>query len=66
MGEISLESHLWRKLNQSKILIDGIEYSSNGRGANIVIVDAETFEVIDSVVYDTHELQDYFRSIKEV
>lgn len=61
-----MESHLWRKLNQSKILIDGIEYFSNGRGANIVIVDAETFEVIDSVVYDTHELQDYFRRIKEV
>lgn len=63
---IHLESHSWRKLNQSKILSDGIEYSSNGRGANIVIIDAETFEVIDSVVYDTHEPQDYFRRIKEV
>lgn len=35
-------------------------------GANIVIIDAETFEVIDSVVYDTHEPQDYFRRIKIV
>jgi len=51
-------------LNKANILIDGIEYSSNGRGANIVIIDAETFEVIDSVVYDTHEPQDYFRRIK--
>lgn len=63
---IHLESHSWRKLNQSKILVDGIEYSSNARGANIVIIDAGTFEVIDSVVYDTHEPQDYFRRIKEV
>ena len=63
---IHLESHSWRKLNQSKILLDGIEYSSNGRGANIVIIDAETFEVIDSVVYDTHEPQDYFRRIKKL
>ena len=26
----------------------------------------ETFEVIDSVDYDTHEPQDYFRRIKTV
>lgn len=45
--------HSWRKLNLSKILIDGIEYSFNGM-ANIVIIDVSTFEVIDSVVYDTH------------
>lgn len=63
---IHMESHSWRKLNKANILIDGIEYSSNGRGANIVIIDAETFEVIDSVVYDTHEPQDYFRRIKTV
>lgn len=63
---IHLESHSWRKLNQSKIMVDGIEYSSNARGANIVIIDAENFEVIDSVVYDTHEPQDYFRRIKKV
>ena len=63
---IHMESHSWRKLNQAKILIDGIEYSSNGRGANIVIINAETFDVIDTVVYDTHEPQDYFRRIKRV
>ena len=63
---IYMESHSWRKLNKANILIDGIEYSSNGRGANIVIIDAETFEVIDSVVYDTHDPQDYFRRIKSV
>ena len=63
---IHMESHSWRKLNKANILIDGIEYSSNGRGANIVIIDAETFEVIDSVVYDTHDPQDYFRRIKSV
>ena len=63
---IHMESHAWRKLNRSNILIDGVEYSSNGRGANIVIIDAETFEVIDSVVYDTHDPQDYFRRIKKI
>ena len=56
----------WRKLNKANILIDGIKYSTNGRGANIVIIDAETFEVIDSVVYDTHEPQDNYRRIKTV
>lgn len=62
---IHLESHSWRKKNMSNIIIDDIEYSSNGRDANIVIVDANTFEVIDSVVYDTHDPQDYFRRIKK-
>lgn len=61
---IHMESHSWRKLNKANILIDGIEYSSNRRGANIVIIDVETFEVIDSVVYDTHDPQDFFRRIK--
>lgn len=58
---IHLESHSYRKKNESNIIIDGVDYSYNGRGANIVIVDAETFEVIDSVVYDSHDIQDYFR-----
>lgn len=62
---INLESHSWRKLNTSKIIIDGVDYSSNQRGANIVVIDAESFEVIDSVVYDMHEIQDYFRRIKK-
>ena len=51
---IHLESHSYRKKN-------GLEYSSDGRGANIVIIDAETFEVVDSVWYDTHDPQDYFK-----
>lgn len=63
---ISLESHSWRKLNMSKIMIDDKDYSTNQRGANIVIVNADTFEVLDSVVYDMHEVQDYFRRIKEL
>lgn len=64
--DIHLESHSWREQNVSKILIDGVEYSTNIRGANIVIINAETFEVLDSVVYDTHESSDYFRRINKV
>lgn len=60
---IHMESHSWRKSNLSKIMIDDVDYSSNGRGANIVIINVRTFEVIDSVVYDTHDQQDYFRRI---
>lgn len=58
---IHLESHSYRKKNAANIVIDGLEYSSNGRGANIVIIAADTFEVIDSVWYDTHDPQDYFK-----
>ena len=58
---IHLESHSYRKKNAANIVIDGSEYSSNGRGANIVIIAADTFEVIDSVWYDTHDPQDYFK-----
>ena len=58
---IHLESHSYRKKNEANIVIDGLEYSSDGRGANIVIIDAETFEVVDSVWYDTHDPQDYFK-----
>ena len=70
--EIQVEDNLMAPISQGQVVgkivynIDGIEYSSNGRGANIVIIDAETFEVIDSVVYDTHDPQDYFRRIKSV
>jgi len=31
--------------------------------ANIVIIDVSTFEVIDSVVYDTHWFTVFFRRI---
>lgn len=58
---IHLESNSYRKKNAANIVIDGSEYSSNGRGANIVIIAADTFEVIDSVWYDTHDPQDYFK-----
>lgn len=37
------------------IQIDGIEYAENRRGLNIVLVDKNLNEVIDTVVFDTHE-----------
>lgn len=49
---VHLESHSFRKLNQAKIEIDNKDYAVNRRGVNIVVVDANTFEIIDSVVYD--------------
>ena len=39
----------------SAIQIDGIEYSENRRGLNIVLIDKNLNEVIDTVVFDTHE-----------
>ena len=58
---IRLKSLSWRKQNVSKIMIGGIDYSANQRGANIAIVDSETFEILDSVSYDTHKMQDCFK-----
>lgn len=48
-------SRSFRKGNISAIQIDGIEYSENHRGLNIVVIDTCLNEVVDSVVFDTHE-----------
>lgn len=39
--------------NMSSILINGIEYSKNSRGLNIVVYNNETEKVIDRVAFDT-------------
>lgn len=39
--------------NYSSIMIDGIEYSTNSRGLNIVVIDNENNKVIDSIGFDT-------------
>lgn len=41
--------------NNSSILIDGIEYSVNSRGLNVVVYNNENNEVIDAVCFDTYE-----------
>ena len=50
--KISLDSQAWNFGNVSSIKINGIEHSLNRRGINIVVVDLDTFEVIDSVAFD--------------
>ena len=41
--------------NTSSCVIDGIEYSLQGRGINIVVYDNRLHEVIDSSVFDTFD-----------
>lgn len=38
----------------SKIIINGVDYSMNGRGLNIVVYDFETKSVVDSSTYDCY------------
>lgn len=39
--------------NRSSIVIDGVEYSKNVRGMNIVVYDADAGQVVDSIAFDT-------------
>ena len=48
-------SRSYNKGDVAAIQIDGAEYSENRRGLNIVLVDKNLNEVIDTVVFDTHE-----------
>lgn len=48
-------SRSFRRGNIAAIRVDGIEYSENQRGMNIVLVDKNLNEVIDTVAFDTHE-----------
>ena len=41
--------------NQSKIIINEKDYSTNLRGFNLVLFDTDTDEIVDSVCFDTHE-----------
>ena len=40
--------------NYSSIAIDGVEYSKNARGMNVVVYDQVNHTVIDAVAFDTH------------
>ena len=51
---LALVSKPYKSGNISKILINGIDYSVNRRGLNIVVFDHETQRVVDSVAFDTH------------
>jgi len=51
---VILESRTLKGGNLSSIQINGVEYSKNKRGFNIVVIDQETNQVIDSINFDTH------------
>lgn len=50
---IELASLPWRKGDNSKIVVDSIEYSVNKRGINIAIFD-DSCSLIDTINYDAH------------
>lgn len=52
--DISLESATLNYGNKAVISVNGIDESVNGRAFNIVLVDTESGEVIDSVEFDLH------------
>jgi hypothetical protein len=49
----ALESAGFSVGNNSSIIVNGKECSVNSRGMNIVVIDPDTNEVIDSVCFDT-------------
>lgn len=51
---LSVSSMAWRQGNQAEITINGINYSANMRGINIVVYDLHREKVIDSVGFDCH------------
>lgn len=51
---ICVTSKAWRNGDISKILINGVDYSVNSRGINIVIYNSKTKNVIDSIGFDGH------------
>ncbi len=40
--------------NKAEIIVDGYDYSVNGRGFNIVVIDKLSNKIVDSVNFDTH------------
>lgn len=54
-------SSSWRRENVASILIDKIEYAANGRGINLVAYNYETGQVCDSVGYDSHDDNIFFK-----
>ena len=64
LKELMVDEKIFMKLvsgplhdgNQAIIDIDSYDYSTNGRGLNIVLWDKKTKQVFDSVCFDTHNL----------
>lgn len=61
-GDVKVVSRSFNAGNIAYIGVNGVDYSENKRGINIVIYDKTIGEVIDSVSFDTHdEKLPYFR-----
>ena len=56
VGNVALEivSSPWRNGNEAVITVNGLDYSVDSRGINIVVYDKMADKVIDSVCFDTH------------
>lgn len=52
--QFKVESASYWSENLAEISLNGIDYSVNGRGINIVIYDKKLKQVIDSICFDTH------------
>lgn len=52
---LDIDSKPFKKGNISRILINGVNYSLNRRGFNIVVFNKELNQVIDRVSFDTHD-----------
>ncbi len=53
--KFSITSKAWRQGNAAEIIINGVDYSANQRGINIVVYDKEKHEVWDSIGFDAHD-----------
>ena len=54
--EVSVFSSTYGKENVSQILLDGVDYSRNQRGLNLVVYEWDARRVCDAVCFDTHML----------
>lgn len=54
INEISIVSISYESGNSASVMVNGIECISPGRGINMVILDAETHKIRDSVNFDTY------------
>lgn len=60
---IELESASFFQGNNCSIKINNTEYAVNRRGLNFVIWDLETHQLVDSVAFDTYDMQSASRMI---
>lgn len=51
---VKMDSQTYNNGNMASIQLGIHDYAKNGRGFNIVVVDAEDGELVDSVCFDTH------------